>query len=133
MGRFIVSLYGGRIGRLHFAVLAVIMFVVNIVLGLLMRHLLPFFGPLGSIIGILLGLSVTIATLQLYVRRFHDVGLAGWWVFLMFAADIISVLAGNVVVVLMYIFLCSKKGDMGENTYGTQPDHRSFADAFLNQ
>ena len=130
---FIRHLYSGRIGRLHFALLALIMLVVNVMIGSIIGPMAVLMGPFAALLGILLGLAVSVMTLHLYVRRFHDMNMSGWWVAGMIAANFFSVLVGNAIALICYVFLCAMKGDNGANAYGTAPDHHSFADAFLNQ
>ena len=65
---------------------------------------------------VVLALAYLIVLLPLHVRRLHDIGLRGWWLFSMLVplADL-----GLVVHLLI------KRGDDGPNRYGTDPRWQS--------
>ncbi len=52
------------------------------------------------------------------VRRLHDTGSSGWWTLLFFV---------NPLGLILSVYLCFKKGDVGGNKYGSMPnDNVSF-------
>ena len=48
--------------------------------------------------------------ISLYVRRLHDIGMSGWWIFL-----------GLVPIGKFVLFIFSVMGSDGENEYGPDP------------
>ncbi len=80
-------------------------------------------------VGALLSLALAIALLSMTVRRFHDVGLSGWWLFVSLAPFVIDrtdmasgksnylVLFGFMYAIKIYI----TKGENVENQYGADP------------
>ncbi len=69
----------------------------------------------GYVIGILSGLYylfILIPTVALWVRRLHDTGRSGWYLFLL--------LIPLVGVILFFVFSCTDS-QPGENSYGPNP------------
>ena len=66
--------------------------------------------PFLALIGIFVALSF-IPIVALRVRRLHDIGKSGWWIFLGFVPYI-----GEII-----LFIFSVMGSDGENEYGPDP------------
>jgi len=77
-----------------------------------------FLGLSGSIVAIIVlllivifSLFLTIASLALVVRRLHDTNKSGWWYLITF----------TIIGVLPLLYWYCKKGDEGENRFGSNP------------
>jgi len=77
-----------------------------------------FLGLSGSIVAIIVlllivifSLFLTIASLALVVRRLHDTNKSGWWYLIIF----------TIIGVLPLLYWYCKKGDEGENKFGSNP------------
>ena len=82
-----------------------------------------------------INILIFLPQVSLTVRRFHDVGMSGWWliccplVFLLMGADVyFDTTFGNVFVapfslalLIIFIYLICKKGDVRDNKYGSDP------------
>lgn len=95
------------------------------------------FGDSDGIFSLIYALIVFIPGLAVSVRRLHDFGKSGWFVLVMIFAPFISfVIAGflgessladlfiiiGLALFIYFIFLpIFKKGDEGENAYGSDP------------
>jgi uncharacterized membrane protein YhaH (DUF805 family) len=70
---------------------------------------------MGSVaLGILVAVVLLLPGLAVTVRRLHDIGRSGWWIFIG-----IVPLAG---VIVLLVFAC-QDGDPGANQYGPSPKH----------
>jgi uncharacterized membrane protein YhaH (DUF805 family) len=69
-----------------------------------------------SVIGMVLfggyALAVFLPSLAVYVRRLHDVGKSGWWLFI----GIIPIVGG----IILLVWYC-QDSQVGENEYGANP------------
>ena len=77
-----------------------------------------FLGLSGSIVALIVlllivifSLFLTIASLALVVRRLHDTNKSGWWYLITF----------TIIGVLPLLYWYCKKGDEGENRFGSNP------------
>ena len=77
-----------------------------------------FLGLSGSIVAIIVlllivifSLFLTIASLALVVRRLHDTNKSGWWYLIIF----------TIIGILPLLYWYCKKGDEGENRFGSNP------------
>lgn len=61
---------------------------------------------------VLLQLFLFIPGLSIAVRRLHDIGRSGWWIFI----GVIPIIG-----LIIYIYWLCKKGDAGPNEYGDDP------------
>jgi len=93
--------FSGRSGRKEFWVFVLISFLISVALGLL-----------GSTVSSLYSLLVLIPSIAVGVRRLHDIGKSGWYLFLV----LIPVLGW---LVLLYFYV--QKGSSGSNTFGSHP------------
>tara|TARA_Y100000768_G_scaffold186663_1_gene139851 strand:+ start:4711 stop:5097 length:387 start_codon:yes stop_codon:yes gene_type:complete len=109
--------FKGRASRSEFWWFYLVVTILNIIVGFI-----PY-------VGVILSLALAIATLSMTVRRFHDLGLSGWWLFVSLAPFVIDrtdtasgksnylVLFGFMYALKMYI----TKGENVENQYGPDP------------
>ena len=77
-----------------------------------------FLGLSGSIVAIIVlllivifSLFLAIASLSLVVRRLHDTNKSGWWYLIIF----------TIIGALLLLYWYCKKGDEGENRFGSNP------------
>ncbi|MGO9323139.1 MAG: DUF805 domain-containing protein [Terracidiphilus sp.] len=65
------------------------------------------------------GLAITIPSLAVATRRFHDIGKSGWLLFLLIALGVIPVV-GFITAIIQIVFLCQDSVP-GVNQYGPNP------------
>ena len=114
MTQYLEKLYSGRIGR------------PNCIFGLL------FFAVLGLLIGIIdsyfsyfgiLYILILVFLFSMYARRFHDLGMSGWYVLTLFIPIV------NLVIFIFYLLLTP--GEESSNKYGEIPQkNKFFSDLF---
>ena len=73
---------------------------------------LSFFGVVGNILGFIYGLAVFIPSIAVSIRRLHDTGRSGWWLFI-----VLIPLVGAII----FIVWLATDGTPGSNTYGPNP------------
>ena len=107
----------GRASRSEFWWFYLVVTILNLIVAFI-----PYVGSVFS-------LAFAIAMLSMTVRRFHDVGLSGWWIFVSLAPFVIDrtdmasgksnylVLFGFMYAIKIYI----TKGEEVENQYGSAP------------
>lgn len=126
--------FSGRARRKEYGWFCVFSFIVGLILGIIDVLV---FGDTDGIFNIIYSLVVFIPGLAILVRRLHDFGKSGWFVLVMILAPSISfVIAGflgesSLAVLFMIIGLALliyfnllpifKKGDEGDNAYGSDP------------
>jgi len=99
--------FDGRARRMEYW-----MFVLfNMLIGFAIT-LVDVFARLGFL-GVLYSLAMIIPTLAVTVRRLHDTGRSGWWVFI----NLIPVVGAIVLFIFMVI-----EGDPHDNEYGPDPE-----------
>lgn len=86
-------------------------FLFNILIGLCLGVLSFFFEGL-SFLGLLYTLAVLLPGVAVTVRRLHDVGHSGWWIFI----NLVPV-AGAIVTLVFLV----QDGEEGYNAYGPNP------------
>lgn len=107
--------FEGRVGRGTYWMAAIGMTVVYLILG----SMLGLFSDSqtastgGSILLIVLTLAISVVSLSFSVRRWHDLGKSGWWVFI----SLIPIL-GALYAFVMQGFVA---GEPGPNQYGPAP------------
>lgn len=99
--------FGGRARRKEYWMFVLIHFIVLVVLSVLERVL-----DLSSILTSIYSLAVLIPSLAVVVRRLHDTGRSGWWIFL----SLIPVIGS----IILLVFMC-QDSQANENEYGTNP------------
>jgi uncharacterized membrane protein YhaH (DUF805 family) len=129
---FIRNWFSGRLGRLHFALLAFLGIVFNATIGGMILHVLfQTHQVLGPILSFIAGIPLLLAIMQLFVRRFHDVGLSWWWTIPMYLPYV-----GGLASLITYVCLVIMPGESEENEYGAPTGSvrdRSMLAAFLNR
>lgn len=105
--------FTGRATRQEWLTWTLMVFAINLVLGLLVGMTANADGisPLGWVQG-LFGLAVMIPSLAVAVRRFHDTGKSGWLVLI----NLIP-LVGWIIAIVMLL----QPGQPGTNQYGPNP------------
>ena len=103
--------FEGRARRKEYWMFVLVNILIIILLSILVNILGLTFGDSG-IISTLYSLAVLIPTLAVGVRRLHDVGKSGWWLFI----ALIPVLGG---LYLLYLYVTD--GTAGDNLYGPNP------------
>lgn len=101
------AVFQGRARRKEYWMFVLFNFIIAFVLALLSR-VVGIFGILSS----LYSLAVLIPGLAVCVRRLHDIGKSGWWLFI-----VLIPLVGSILLVVWY---CQDSQE-GENAYGPCP------------
>lgn len=101
------AVFQGRARRKEYWMFVLFNFIITFVLNLLSR----FIGVFGILSG-LYTLAVLIPSLAVCVRRLHDIGKSGWWLFI-----ILVPLVGSILLIVWY---CQDSQE-GENAYGPCP------------
>ncbi len=133
----IVRMYSGRLGRLQFFLLGLI---VTLAMMLLQWLVVPSDAELetaGTIrllfTSIVFTLVSALTTWHLMVRRLHDLGLSGWWIVLFFFLPAIP-LVGDILSLVFFAALLFVPGESDANRYGAPtPNGRGLVDAFFNR
>lgn len=128
--------FSGRARRKEYGWFCVFSFIVGLILGIIDVLV---FGDADGMFSSIYGLVVFIPSLALLVRRVHDFGKSGWFVLVIIFAPTIALIVsllfiqrskelGMLFLVIAlalffyFIFLpIFKKGDEGENAYGSDP------------
>jgi uncharacterized membrane protein YhaH (DUF805 family) len=155
-------IYGGRIGRGKFILGTLFFFLCFAVAAYLLSLLasaLPGISGSGpavfifSLLEAVLYLAmVLVFVLPLWVRRLHDIGKSGWYMFIYVLVvalrplsqserlmnNIFFDIAGLLICVaylIMFFILLLKRGDRGENPYGAKPlpGMKSFFEEIFNK
>lgn len=111
--------FEGRIGRAQFWLGLLLVILIGVAFGIVVGLIdggenlqrPQEMGPVASVIAVIGLLTMTIAQLAVYVKRFHDRGKSGWWVLIAFLP-----LIGFFWILIELGMLA---GDPGPNTYGT--------------
>lgn len=111
--------FEGRIGRAQFWLGLLLVILIGVAFGIVVGLIdggenlqrPQEMGPVASVIAVIGLLTMTIAQLAVYVKRFHDRGKSGWWVLIAFLP-----LIGFFWILIELGMLA---GDSGPNTYGT--------------
>ncbi len=134
------AIFSGRIGRLHFFIGCVILFVLSSAFPLL---------PISTYINIPIQLLSLLLILALTIRRLHDIGSSGWQALLPLAVifgmivlmfytlmlgivGLIIAFVLTLVLILYYVKLFFRKGDQVTNAYGDVPSERPLIRSILN-
>ncbi len=99
--------FQGRARRSEYWYPVLCNFIVSLVLGIL-ANIASFLGFLAGIFG----LAVILPSLSVAVRRLHDVGKSGWWLFI----GLVPLVGG----ILLLVWACTDSA-AGENQYGPNP------------
>ncbi len=107
------SIFTGRSRRKEYWFFALFNFIISIILGVIDGVL--GFATGGTSIGILsgiYGLAIIIPGLAVTIRRLHDIGRSGWWIFI----NLIPLIG-----LLIFLYFMVKDSDAGSNEYGPNP------------
>lgn len=107
--------FEGRARRSEYWYFVLVNLLISIVLGVIDY-------VIGSDIGIIRGiysLAVLVPSIAVAVRRLHDIGKSGWFLFV-----VLIPIAGAIWLLVM---LC-KEGDTGPNEYGADPKNPNYGE-----
>jgi len=66
--------------------------------------------------------ATLIPRITVNVRRFHDIGMSGWWVLFQFPIAFLAIPYPLVLIgAIPWVYWMCKKGDEGENRFGPYP------------
>lgn len=127
--RYLRYMYAGRLGRAEFIQLTIGIIVIFVVGNFLLINpmVIGLGGFMGPIFSFIVMIVYALCTSHVFVRRLHDIGLSGWWVFVGFIT-ILSAFLGILLLLVLIFF----KGNLEKNEYGFPPFKRSLVGAFLN-
>lgn len=108
--------YSGRSRRLEYAVFNLLgTYLGLIAFGVILLVFAAVLGLPEDAIYLILAAVVIVPNLSLIVRRFHDLGMSGWYAFLLLIPFVNFVVA---------IILAFRPGQKGENRYGKDPKEK---------
>lgn len=90
-------------------------FLFNIIFSIVVSMIDGFLGTF--ILGIFYALALFIPGLAVAVRRLHDTGKSGWWLFIGFVP---------LIGFIWLLVLMMTEGDQGDNEYGPDPKEEYF-------
>ena len=123
------NLYIGRINQKQFIILAIIMLVVEIIATSIGSQTSITFGGIGTVVNVLILLSLAIITMHLYVRRLHDVDVSGWAALIIILLIVIHIVFG----LILFLILAIVPSVPYTNQYGGLPKKdRSLFETFMN-
>ena len=105
--------FGGQAQKAEYWFFFLFTILVSVVLGIIDRITGSFMPQVGmGLLGVLYSLAVFIPTLAVSIRRLHDTGRSGWWLFI----GLIPLVG----VIVLIIFMV-QDSNPGENQYGPNP------------
>ncbi len=106
-----------------FFIVIIVVFAVfaSVLINLLFNNSEPTgFGPLAfMVVGGFLFIYLIIPQITVYVRRFHDRNLSGWWILFIIVVGFVPYV--GVVVSIVAFVITVLKGTDGDNKYGQDP------------
>ena len=99
--------FTGRARRAEFWWFVLVYIIIVIVLGVIQSIL-----HVGSLLTGLFGLAMLLPNLGVAVRRLHDIGRSGWWIFIA-----IIPIVGWILIIYWY----AQPGTSGANAFGPDP------------
>lgn len=125
----VLNLYHGRINQKQFIILAIIMFLIEMIAMRIGTQISITLGVVGSVINALILLSVAVITMHLYVRRLHDVDVSGWAALIIILLTVIHIVFG----LIFFLILAIVPSLPYTNQYGGLPrKDRSLFETFMN-
>ena len=108
------AVFSGRARRKEYWMFALFYTIFYVVLDLIYSYFLQDtdFAIIGSVLILLYSLAMIIPILAVAVRRLHDVGKSGWWIF---------ILAVPLIGSIWFFVLTVTDSQPGENQYGLNP------------
>ena len=117
------AVFTGRARRKEFWMFVLFNIIITLVLNLIDGFLgAGFEAGGGGIISVRYALAVLLPSIGVAIRRLHDIGKSGWWLFI----SLIPVVGG-----IWLIVLYCTDGELGENQYGPNPKEK--AEAYMDQ
>lgn len=107
--------FNGRARRKEywmFTLFAYIFLIAIVIVAAILGAIAGFLGVIGMIAYILFALAIIVPSLAVSVRRLHDIGKSGWFIFVSLIP-----LVGSIWLLIM---LCTE-GTRGDNEYGPDP------------
>ena len=101
--------FTGRSSRKEYWMFFLFTFGVSLILSFIS----PSLGMLGAIIHLIFALGIIVPSLAVAVRRLHDIGKSGWWIFI----SLVPLIGG-----IWFIVLMASNSQDGPNEYGPHPD-----------
>ena len=112
------AVFSGRARRKEFWMFALFNAIFSVVAAIL-DYVLGFAGEEGlGLISALYSLALFIPGLAVQVRRLHDVGKSGWWIFI----SLIPIIGA-----IWLLILSVTDSEPGENRYGPNPKESALA------
>ena len=111
--------FTGRARRSEYWYFALVNLLISIVLGVIDYAIGSSIGPNLGIFRLIYSLVVLVPSLAVLVRRLHDIGKSGWFMFV----SLIPI-AG---IIWLLVLLC-KEGDLGPNQYGADPKNPNYGE-----
>ena len=109
------AVFEGRARRMEYWMFTVISFLVSIVIGFCVGFVGGLLGldqNVVMILSLLYSVAVLIPSLAVWVRRMHDTGRSGWWIFLILVPIV------GAIALLVFAF---QDSEPGTNAYGKNP------------
>ena len=107
--------FNGRARRMEywcFALFQMIAVILACVLGFALDYLFGTPGIVTTVLVVLVSLGLVLPGFAVLLRRLHDIGKSGWWVFISLVPCVGSI------ILLVFLFLDSQPGT---NAYGPNP------------
>jgi uncharacterized membrane protein YhaH (DUF805 family) len=99
--------FSGRARRKEYWMFVLVNFIIGVALSFISDYLSSLYA-----------LAVLIPGLAVSVRRLHDIGKSGWWIFI----NLVPLIGW-----IWYILLAIKEGQSGDNQYGPNPKESEAA------
>ncbi len=100
------AVFSGRARRKEYWYFALFSFIIALVLGLI-DNLIGIY-----VLGTIYGLAVLLPSIGVSIRRLHDTGRSGWWIFI----NLIPLIG-----TIIWIIFMVKDSEEGTNRYGPSP------------
>lgn len=117
----------GRMGRKKF-MLSFIAMVICLLIIMFLVYVAAHSGSgmLVAIAIIALALPLVFFSISIHVRRLHDLNKSGWWFILIWMINSAGTRMDDfnpfdLISILIFIYMCAKRGTVGENQYGNDP------------
>ncbi|MHB8087994.1 MAG: DUF805 domain-containing protein [Anaerolineaceae bacterium] len=108
------AVFSGRASKKEFWMFVLFNILVSLVLGIFDYILGTTYGPREiGILSSIYSLVVFLPSLGVAIRRLHDIGNIGWWVFI----SLVPIIG-----IIWYVIIMSKNGDPAENAFGPVPE-----------
>ncbi len=106
------AVFTGRARRKEFWMFVLFNVIISLILNLIDGFLGTGFEAGGGIISGLYALAILLPSIGVAIRRLHDIGKSGWWIFI----SLIPLIGG----IWLLVLYCTDS-EPGENQYGPNP------------